>query len=69
MPKFAVKTPTQNPQQVLDRMNRHPQRRALACDLEGMIKGIIADGALRRASKEEITAKVQTLILVYGTTF
>jgi hypothetical protein len=73
--KFAIETPTQTPEEVccnvcavLDRINIHPQRIALAKDLEGLIKGIVMDMTLRRASKEEITAKVQTLILVYGTT-
>jgi len=67
--KFVVQPPTQNPQEVLDRMNRHPQRAHLARDLEGMIKGLIAESVLNGASKEETTAKVKTLILVYGATF
>lgn len=70
--KFAIETPDEvccNVCSVLDRMNRHPQRSALVKDLEGLIKGIVMDMTLRRASKEEITTKVQTLILVYGSSF
>jgi len=69
MPKLVVQPPIQNPQQVLDRMNRHPHRAELARDLEGMIKWIIAESVLQGASKEETTEKVKTTILVYGTTF
>jgi hypothetical protein len=69
MPKFAINTRTQNPQEVLDRMNRHPQRKALSADLEGMIKSVIFDMTTRGETKDEITTKVQTLILVYGETF
>jgi hypothetical protein len=69
MPKFVVQTPTQNPQQVLDRMNRHPHRAELAKDLEQIIKWVIAESVFQGASKEETTERVKQTILVYGVSF
>jgi hypothetical protein len=60
---------TETPKQVFDRMNRHPQRSALARELKREIVLLTSDMYIRGFSKEDITRAVEELVILYGAGF